>query len=303
MTSIHDGAPAAGEPRKTSVLIHNDRGEYLLHLRDDRPDIRNPGAWSLLGGGSEPGDVSLEATARRELREEAGLDLPVLRAFAVEHVHEPDGSLLPVQVFTGRWNGDPDALQPSEGVLLRWFRPEVMPRLRLGHATLELVRRHAGPAVPPGTGVRAAGRGVLHVVGAHLYLENPGGKVLLGLRHPDSAFAGGEWHFPAGHCEQESAVACLVREADEETGLRISPADAEFAHAVHLVDAPGGRPRLQLVFRVRRWQGQPVVREPDKCLSWRWWHPDALPERLVPYTRAAIEGIRAGRHYTESGWA
>lgn len=303
MTSIHDGAPAAGEPRNASVLIHNDRGEYLLHLRDHHPDIRNPGAWSLLGGGREPGDVSLEATARRELREEAGLDLPALRAFAVEHVHEPDGSLLPVQVFTGRWNGDPDALRLTEGVLLRWFRPEVMPRLRLGHATLELVRRHAGLAVPPGTGARAAGRGVLHVVGAHLYLENPGGQVLLGLRHPDSAFAGGEWHFPAGHCEQESAVACLVREADEETGLRIRPEDAEFAHAVHLVDAPGGRPRLQLVFRVRRWQGEPVVREPDKCLSWRWWHPDALPERLVPYTRAAIEGIRAGRHYTESGWA
>ncbi|MFD8075049.1 NUDIX domain-containing protein [Streptomyces sp. NPDC059718] len=302
MTSIHDGAPAAGEPRNASVLIHNDRGEYLLHLRDHRPDIRNPGAWSLLGGGREPGDVSLEATARRELREEAGLDLPALRAFAVEHVREPDGSLLPVQVFTGRWNGDPDALKLTEGVLLRWFRPEVMPRLRLGHATLELVRRHAGLSVPPGTAAPTAGRGVLHVVGAHLYLENAAGEVLLGLRHPDSAFAGGEWHFPAGHCEQESAVACLVREADEETGLRIRPEDAEFAHAVHLIDATGGRPRLQLVFRVRHWQGEPVVREPDKCLSWRWWHPDALPERLVPYTRAAIEGIRAGRRYTESGW-
>ncbi|MFF7215076.1 NUDIX domain-containing protein [Streptomyces sp. NPDC008238] len=302
MTSNRDAEPAAGEPRDTSVLVHNDRGEYLLHLRGRRPDVRNPGTWSLLGGGRAPDDASLEATARRELREGAGLDLPVLRAFAVEHVHDPDGSRLPVQVFTARWNGDPDAPEAAEGVVFRWFRPEVMPRLRLGHATLDLVRRHAGPAAVPGTRAPAGGRSVLHVVGAHLYLENPGGEVLLGLRHPDSAFAGGEWHFPAGHCERESAVACLVREADEEAGLRIRPEDAAFAHAVHLVDTGGGPPRLQLVFRVRRWQGEPVVREPDKCLAWRWWHPDALPERLVPYTRAAIEAIRAGRPYTESGW-
>ncbi|MFF3255031.1 NUDIX domain-containing protein [Actinacidiphila glaucinigra] len=302
MTSVHAAEPAA-EPRNASVLVHNDRGEYLLHLRDRGPGIRNPGTWSLPGGGREPHDVSLEATARRELREEAGLDLPALRAFAVELVHDQEGSLLPVQVFTARWNGDPDALGLTGGVMLRWFRPEVMPRLRLGHSTLELVRRHAGPAAAPGAGAAAGGGSELHIVGAHLYLENPAGEVLLGLRHPDSAFAGGEWHFPAGHCERESAVACLVREADEEAGLRISPQDAEFAHAVHLLDAAGGRPRMQLVFRVRRWQGEPVVREPDKCLSWRWWHPDALPERLVPYTRAAIEGIRAGRAYTESGWA
>ncbi|MGW2349110.1 NUDIX domain-containing protein [Actinacidiphila glaucinigra] len=144
MTSVHAAAPAA-EPRNASVLVHNDRGEYLLHLRDRGPGIRNPGTWSLPGGGREPHDVSLEATARRELREEAGLDLPALRAFAVELVHDQEGSLLPVQVFTARWNGDPDALGLTGGVMLRWFRPEVLPRLRLGHSPLELVRRARRP--------------------------------------------------------------------------------------------------------------------------------------------------------------
>lgn len=63
------------EPVNASALIHDGHGRYLLHLlhlRDDLPGIWEPGAWSLLGGGREPGDASLEDTVRRELREEVG---------------------------------------------------------------------------------------------------------------------------------------------------------------------------------------------------------------------------------------
>ncbi|MFD3535815.1 NUDIX domain-containing protein [Streptomyces sp. NPDC058664] len=153
-----------------------------------------------------------------------------------------------------------------------------------------------GPAttVPSGT--------VLHVVGVHLHLERDG-QVLLGMRHPDSAYAGGCWHALAGHLEAEAATAGLVREAYEEAGLVIDPADVELVHTVHLVEPPGGRPRIQLFFRARRWEGGPEVREPDRCVAWRWWSAEDLPEPIVPYTRAAIEGIRAGRSYTELGWS
>ncbi|MFF7187467.1 NUDIX domain-containing protein [Streptomyces sp. NPDC008222] len=288
------------EPDNASVLIVNDAGEYLLHLRDHRPDIWEPGSWSLLGGGREPGDRSLQETARRELREEAGLDLPVLEPLQVEHATRGDGSTVTVQVYVARWNGDPESLHLTEGVMLRWFSPEVMPRLRMSPSTLHLVRGHAARRQAPAP--RAGQQAVPNVIGVHLHLENGQGEILLGLRHPDSAYAGNTWHFLAGHCEQESAVSCLVREALEEAGLVIAPADVEFVHAVHLVHTPGGRPRMQLVFRARRWEGTPELREPDKCLSWQWWRPDALPEPIVPYARAAIDGIRAGRLYTEMGW-
>ncbi|GAB1333993.1 hypothetical protein ACE1SV_05830 [Streptomyces sp. E-15] len=148
----------------------------------------------------------------------------------------------------------------------------------------------------------AAGATEPHVIGVHLYLEDAEGRVLLQLRHPDSAYAGRTWHFLAGHCEREPALGCLVREAREEAGLVIDPSDAEYAHAVHLLDGPGAPPRVQLVFRVRRWRGTPRVREADKCLAWRWWRPEDLPDPLVPYARAAVDGIRAGRLYTEMGW-
>jgi 8-oxo-dGTP pyrophosphatase MutT (NUDIX family) len=158
----------------------------------------------------------------------------------------------------------------------------------------------SSPARPaPNTGRRT----VPNVIGVHLYLENPQGEVLLGLRHPDCAYVGNKWHFLAGHCELESVLACLVREAHEEAGLLIRPEDAELVHTVHLLDALGTQPRLQMVFRVRRWEGQPQIRERDRCLAWRWWSPDALPEPTVLYTRMAIQRMREGHRHTEMGWA
>ncbi|MFE9392450.1 hypothetical protein [Streptomyces sp. NPDC006784] len=62
-------------------------------------------------------------------------------------------------------------------------------------------------------------------------------------------------------------------------------------------------PRMGLVFRTRALPGTPEVLVPGKCTGRRFWHPDELPEQIVPYTRAAIDGIRAGRLYTEVGWS
>lgn len=97
-------------------------------------------------------------------------------------------------------------------------------------------------------------------------------------------------------------MASLVREAQEEAGLAVDPADVQLVHVVHVVDSPGGQPLMQLVFGARRWKGVPEVREPDKCLTWQRWPPHELPEQLVPYARTAIAGIAEGRIYAEMGW-
>ncbi|GAA2425219.1 NUDIX hydrolase [Streptomyces glaucus] len=162
---------------------------------------------------------------------------------------------------------------------------------------------HVRTVTTDGTASAKAPSGtVLNVVGAHLHLEHDG-LVLLGLRHLDSAYAGGSWHVLAGHCEAEAATACLVREAYEEAGLVIDPADVDLVHTVHMRERPADPPRIQLFFRARRWEGAPQLREPDKCVAWQWWSAEDLPEPIVPYTRAAIEAVRAGRcAYTELGW-
>ncbi|MFE5297854.1 NUDIX domain-containing protein [Streptomyces sp. NPDC056632] len=294
-----------------SAIIHDGHGRYLLHLRDaDKPWIWEPGCWSLLGGGREPQDRTLLDTVRRELREEAGLTVADLEPYAVEHVTGTDGTRVPIQLFTGLWDGDPARLPLTEGVMLAWVRPEKFPHMTMLPSTRELLEQHAADHPLPADGpttragiARAEGPlgTVLNVVGVHLYLERDG-QVLLGLRHPDSAYAGGSWHVLAGHCEAEAASAGLVREAYEEAELVIDPADVELVHIVHMRELPTGPPRVQLFFRARRWEGEPKRREPDKCVSWQWWNVKDLPEPVVPYTRAAIEGIQAGRTYTELGW-
>ncbi|MFF5557060.1 NUDIX domain-containing protein [[Kitasatospora] papulosa] len=298
------------ETANASALIHNDRGEYLLHLRDYFPgQIWEPGMWSLLGGGRGPQDATLEHTVRRELAEEAGLDFTDLTPFGTEYATDDAGATVPIAIYAGRWDGDPRELHLTEGVMLAWFAPSDLHRLRVADTTSDLVRRHAArnPVTQSGPELEekrlASPHGTVpNIIGVHLYLERPDGTVLLGLRHPNSAFAPSTWHALAGHCEQENAIACLIREAREEAGLHIERQDVELVHVIHHIGKPRNPPRMGLFFRARTWRGEPKLREPDKCLQWKFWDPAALPDGLVPYTRLAIAKIQSGELYSETGW-
>jgi 8-oxo-dGTP pyrophosphatase MutT (NUDIX family) len=57
------------------ALIIDERGRYLMQLRDAKPTIFFPDHWGCFGGALEPGE-SDEAAVRRELVEELGLELP-----------------------------------------------------------------------------------------------------------------------------------------------------------------------------------------------------------------------------------
>ncbi|MFF5475243.1 NUDIX domain-containing protein [Streptomyces achromogenes] len=142
------GLDGQATPLNASALIYNHRGEYLLHLRDMRDDIWAPGCWALLGGGHEPGDRTPQDTILRELKEEAGIVPQRLEAFLDEEVRDTDGLTVPVRIFAALWEGDPARLPLTEGVMLAWFPPAMVSRLRLGGGTLDLVQRHARLAEP-----------------------------------------------------------------------------------------------------------------------------------------------------------
>ncbi|MFJ9331025.1 NUDIX domain-containing protein [Streptomyces sp. NPDC101230] len=304
---------AGPEPVNASVIIHDDAGRYLIHLRDQLPGIWEPGVFALLGGGSAPGDASLEATLLRELSEEVpGVQLSGLEPYAVEETTSVDGLTVPVQVFTAVWQGHPDSAGLREGILLHWSTPDMLDRLPQSPGLGDLIRRHAAQHPPAAAPLRRHHRRAaggtpagteLHVVGVHLFLQDSEGRVLLGLRHPDSAYAGRLWHTLAGHCEREDAVSSLIRETEEEAGLLLDREAIDLVHLLHSQNSPTASPRIQLFFRARSWSGAPQVREPDRCVEWRWFNPKDLPDNTVPYTRQAIEAILAGQPYSDLGWA
>src|SRR4051812_23749050 len=135
-------------------------------------------------------------------------------------------------------------------------------------------------------------------VDAHLILRG-GDQILLGQRQ-NTGWCDGYWHVPAGHGEdRESATATLVREATEEIGVEIDPADARFAHLVHHWT---GSARAAVFFEVTRWRGEPANSEPDKCTGWQWFPLSALPEPMIEYAAQAIAHYVKGEPYSERGW-
>jgi 8-oxo-dGTP diphosphatase len=135
------------------------------------------------------------------------------------------------------------------------------------------------------------------LLAVHLILQRPDDeRVLLGLRK-GAVWGSGRWHVPSGHVEAgEDAVQALVREAREELGVRIDPADLEHAVTVHHREADG-EPRMQLFFAASRWSGGPVNAEPGKCEKLGWFTVDDLPSATVGYTRTALSSWNAGRSF------
>ena len=137
------------------------------------------------------------------------------------------------------------------------------------------------------------------VIDVHLLLVR-GDEVLLSKRR--GSYGDGMWHLPAGKLEVgESVVAAVVREADEEVGVGIVEADLRFVHVVH-ARGEGVEPRMGLFFEVRRWVGEPVNREPDKCYEVAWFRRDRLPDNVIPYPLAGIRGYLDGVAFGVFGW-
>ena len=133
----------------------------------------------------------------------------------------------------------------------------------------------------------------------HLLLLDPDSRVLFGCRQ-NTGFEDGTWHLPAGHLESgESVVQALIRETKEEIGITIAPEDVEFTHIMHSSSSGG---RAAFFFAVRRWDGTPENREPEKCSELAWFPLDALPDRMIGYCREALDRIAVGEHFSVYGW-
>ena len=119
------------------------------------------------------------------------------------------------------------------------------------------------------------------------------GKVLLGKRK--GSHGEGEYSFPGGHLEYMKTIEeCARRETLEETGIEIKNIKFQF-----LANVRKYKPKHYLhVGVIAEWkEGEPELKEPDRCEGWGWYNLDNLPEPLFLMTKLAIISWKGKKIY------
>lgn len=119
-------------------------------------------------------------------------------------------------------------------------------------------------------------------------LENADHHFLVSMR-PNPVLSGFSWEFPGGKQESgESVEQALVRELDEEIGIRVLEADL-FRRMVY----PYFPPVELLFYTVRRYEGEPVARE-GQIMQWLSWQQLRLLD-MPSANRTLVSALRLPR--------
>lgn len=132
----------------------------------------------------------------------------------------------------------------------------------------------------------------------HLFLIQ-GSQILL-LRRYNTGYEDGKYSVVAGHLDgNEEVKTAAIREAYEEAGIEISPADIEVVGVMH---RRSEQERVDFFVAATHWKGNVTNREPDKCDDLSWYPIDSLPTNMIAYVRKAIENYYNGVWFDSFGW-
>ena len=104
------------------VLIRHRDGTFLLTLRDDRKEVF-PGCWEASAGGSALAVENPEEAARREMREETGLEAEMLELIGITR-NPKTRSVVYAYLAVVDCAKDAVRLQEGETADYQWTEPE-----------------------------------------------------------------------------------------------------------------------------------------------------------------------------------
>jgi 8-oxo-dGTP diphosphatase len=128
-------------------------------------------------------------------------------------------------------------------------------------------------------------------------------RVLLGLR-VRTGFADGLYGLPAGKVEVgESVLAGMIREAKEELGIEIRESDLELSSMIYHLWTDKVQTQSNLFFVCRKFKGEIVNAEPEKCSGLKFFPLKRLPKKIIPFVAEGLHNYRKKIKYSEFGWA
>jgi 8-oxo-dGTP diphosphatase len=121
-----------------AVIFENDKGEFLLYLRDGKPGIPFPYHWDLFGGHIEEGETPEQALVR-EVKEELDYDLKEFKFFKEYLCLEGDAYPNIKYIYSGKINLPVEEMTLLEGEYLQYFSKEEIPDVKFANILKTIV--------------------------------------------------------------------------------------------------------------------------------------------------------------------
>ena len=121
-----------------AIILENDKGEFLLALRDNKSWIPFPNHWDLIGGHVEDGETPEEALIR-EYKEEIGLDLKEYKFFKEYLCLEGDAFQNTKYIYSGRINLPVEKITLYEGQYVKYFNREEIKYVKFANIIKSIV--------------------------------------------------------------------------------------------------------------------------------------------------------------------
>jgi 8-oxo-dGTP diphosphatase len=121
-----------------AIIFENEKGEFLLYLRDNKPNIPFPDHWDLIGGHIEEGETPDEALVR-EVKEELGMDLKNYKFYKTFECITGDAYANLKYIYTGKINIPIEEITLYEGVRAQYFSREEIPDVKFANILKSIV--------------------------------------------------------------------------------------------------------------------------------------------------------------------